>query len=117
MLGYSPPAQGANLLLIAERELENITQQQKPLSNIFLPSLLTKLQKIVNATAKLNIKVKQLQLESDKLQINGTSITEDNIQYLTKSISGMGYKSKITVTDNDKNLIFILNATTSGEEE
>ncbi len=119
MLGYSPPAQGANLLLIAERELETISEQQKPLSNIFLPSLLTELQKIVNITNKHNLKIEQLQLETGKLQINGTSTIKDNIQHLTKSISDMGYNSEITVekTDDDETVIFILNATTCGGEE
>jgi hypothetical protein len=110
--GYSVKAKGANALLIAERELQVRAQQQKPLLDVFSPSLLNNIQKVMTAISKYDIKPEQLKLTKEYLSIKAAAPTETAALNLSKDLAGMGYKTEITTGDSNdpEKYIFVLNA-------
>lgn len=118
ILGYTPTARGKDLLRIAEDELQTITDQQKPLTEMFQPSLLIPIQKTVTTANHHDIKIEQFKLDRQQMQIKGTSPNLENIKSLQSALNSIGYPLDLNTQTAQKsgNQIFILSSNSGGAE-
>jgi len=119
MTGYAVKAKGANAILIAERELEALGQQQKPLLDAFRPSLLNALQITAAAIERYDIKAETLKLTEEGLSIKAAAAAEKDALSLSKDIAAMGYKTEISAGDskNSEKYTFVLTAEQGASNE